>query len=87
MENDAGHLFTRIPVFIAQGTSDPIVSQDQQNAFAKSLCDRNIPLTYYLYEDVHHFFTRQESFEDTHEWIDQVLSGKVTSACVIEVRE
>lgn len=86
-QNAVGDTFIDIPVFIAQGVDDTIVTLDDQNTFVDQMCQRGIHVTYYLYEDQQHFFTRQRSFDDTHQWINAVLSGEYPERCVVERKE
>ncbi|HYD35202.1 MAG TPA: lipase family protein [Vitreimonas sp.] len=83
--NNAGRSFSKYPVFLAQGTNDPIVTKDDQDGFVSDLCRRAVPVTYYLYEGLHHFFIRQRSFVDTHTWMKQVAQGAHSSECTTQV--
>lgn len=80
--NDAGTNYTGIPTFIAQGTTDPIVTLANQKIFVDQLCQRRVPVTLKQYAGVHHFNTRQVSFADTNAWIDALSNGQAaTTTC------
>lgn len=81
-ENNAGTSFTSIPAMIVQGTADPIVTVQDQNAFVSELCQRRVPVDLKPYVGVHHFDTRRVSFKDTNAWIDTIVSGQTpTDVC------
>ena len=80
-ENNAGVHFSNTPVFIAQGTTDPIVTKEDQDVLVESLCSRSVPVEYQLYDGVHHFDIRQVSFWDTHVWMKQIQNNQKTSTC------
>lgn len=75
-ENNAGTFYTYIPTFIAQGTTDPIVTLAAQQHFVDDLCQRGVPVQMMLYPGVHHFQTRQDSFRDTNNWINAIARGE-----------
>lgn len=74
-ENDSGTGYRDIPTLIVQGTGDPIVTNEAQNTFVEQLCARGVPVQYQLYPGVHHFSTRQVSFNDTNAWINAITNG------------
>lgn len=81
-ENNAGTKFRGIPVMIVQGSTDPVVTKQSQDAFVSSLCSRGVSVDYKVYPGVHHFQTRQRSFHDTNAWIDAISQGRsVTNFC------
>lgn len=83
-QNAVGARFTDIPVFVAQGVEDTIVTLEDQTVFVEQMCQRGISVSYFLYDNQQHFFTRQRSFEDTHEWMNTLLEGKSPSGCVTQ---
>lgn len=83
-QNAVGARFTDIPVLVAQGVEDTIVTLEDQTVFVEQMCQRGISVSYFLYDNQQHFFTRQRSFEDTHQWIDALLEGEFPSECVTQ---
>ncbi len=66
---------TQVPALLLHGSADPIVTQQTNEAFLRQICQQGKPSTYYLYNNVHHFQTRQYSFVDTVQWMQAILSG------------
>ena len=73
--NNTGLVASSVPVFLPQGTADPIVTNASQEAFVAKLCDAGGLVTYQIYPDVHHFRMRQVSFVDTLDWMATIRSG------------
>jgi dipeptidyl aminopeptidase/acylaminoacyl peptidase len=49
------------PLLIGQGANDPRVKRAEADQIVQALQDRNIPVTYVLYPDEGHGFTRPEN--------------------------
>lgn len=83
-QNSAGTSYTMIPTLILQDPADPVVTLDDQQQFVEQLCDRKVPVELKTYEDVHHFWTREESFNDTVAWIFSISasSENARSSCI-----
>lgn len=75
-QQDAGTQYRDIPTLILQGTSDPIVTIENQATFAQSLCHRAVPVEMKVYQGINHFQTRQVSFWDTLNWIIRLYRGE-----------
>jgi dienelactone hydrolase len=73
--NNAGLVSSSIPALVIQGTADPIVKLQSQDAFVAKLCAAGGRVTYVKYPNVHHFQTRQVGFKDTLAWMQTVLEG------------
>jgi predicted esterase len=80
-ENNVGLRFDNIPVFLAQGTIDPIVTLDDQAQFVEELCQKQIPVQFQIYPEQNHFNIRQISFADTQQWIAQIVQGEQPTNC------
>lgn len=66
-----------VPVFIAQGSADPIVAPDVTLKFARSLCrGRSVPVRYLAVEGGDHFSIGKRSAEATVRWIADRFAGK-----------
>ncbi len=66
-----------VPVFIAQGTADPIVAPDVTLNFAQSLCrSRSVPVQYYSVEGGDHFSIGKRSADATVRWISDRFAGQ-----------
>jgi predicted esterase len=81
--NDVGRSVNpQVPALLLHGSADPIVTPQTNDAFMRQLCQQGKPVTYYLYNNVHHFQTRQYSFVDTLNWMQAILTGApVRSDC------
>lgn len=74
--NDSGAAVNpQIPALLLHGSADPIVTPQTNERFMRQLCRQGKPVTYYLYNNVHHFQTRQYSFVDTIKWMQAILTG------------
>lgn len=78
--NNSGVSNNDIPSLILQGTTDPIVTLSSQKKFMNKLCKAGNTLTYKEYQGVHHYQTRQVSVNDTLEWMQDILSGKLAQS-------
>ena len=66
-----------VPVFIAQGSADPIVAPGVTLNFAKSLCrNRSVPVRYYAVKGGDHFSIGKRSADATVGWIADRFAGK-----------
>ncbi len=81
--NDVGRVTNpQIPALLLHGSVDPIVTPQTNERFMRQLCRQGKSVTYYLYNNVHHFQTRQYSFVDTLQWMQAILMGTpVRSDC------
>lgn len=82
-QNDVGRTVNpNTPALLLHGSADPIVTAQTNEQFMRQICAQGKPVTYYLYDNVHHFQTRQHSFVDTLNWMQSILSGiPVRSDC------
>ena len=66
-----------VPVFIAQGSADPIVGPGVTLNFAKSLCrSRSVPVQYYGVDGGDHFSIGKRSADATVRWISDRFAGQ-----------
>ena len=66
-----------VPVFIAQGSADPIVAPDVTLKFAQSLCrGRAVPVRYLAVAGGDHFSIGKRSAEATVRWIADRFAGQ-----------
>jgi dipeptidyl aminopeptidase/acylaminoacyl peptidase len=67
------------PLLIGQGANDPRVNQSESDQIVQAMKDRNIPVTYVLYPDEGHGFTRPENnlsfFAITEAFLSKCLGG------------
>ena len=75
-ENNSGYLSSDIPSLILQGSTDPIVTLKSQKEFINQMCSSGNNLTYLEYAGVHHYQTRQVSFQDTLDWMENIVNGQ-----------
>ncbi|MCB0081791.1 MAG: prolyl oligopeptidase family serine peptidase [Caldilineaceae bacterium] len=74
--NDVGRrVNAQTPALLLHGSTDPIVTVQTNERFMREICQQGKPVTYYLYQNVHHFQTRQYSFVDTLNWMQAILAG------------
>ena len=73
--NSTGLAPSGIPALVVQGTADPIVSIQSQDAFVAKLCSAGGKVTYPTYPGLHHFQTRQVGFKDTLAWMETLRAG------------
>lgn len=71
--NNTGFNKSDIPMLMLQGSADPITSQESAEEFVDKACQNGNRLTYMLYENVHHYQTRQVSYMDTVQWMQSIL--------------
>lgn len=74
--NDAGTSYIEYPTLFLQGTGDPIVTAEAQQVIIDKLCERGVPVSLITYPDLHHWWTRQNSFRATNDWIRAVSMGE-----------
>lgn len=74
-ENSSGLSGHGIPVLIAQGSDDPVVTASHQEQFITALCRNGSPVRYLKYAGLRHD-TRQVSFFKVQEWIRARVSGE-----------
>jgi pimeloyl-ACP methyl ester carboxylesterase len=67
--------YPSVPMLLLHGAADPIVKVRTIEAFVSNLCSQGHNVTYSLYPGVNHFQTRQGSFSDTIQWMQQILDG------------
>lgn len=80
--NAARYTNPNTPALLLHGAADPIVTAQTNERFMRQMCTQGKSVTYYLYDNVHHFQTRQHSFVDTLHWMQAILSGTpVRSDC------
>lgn len=65
------------PALLLHGANDPVVTPQTNEAFLSHICGLGKRVTYHLYSNVDHFATRQHSFVDTLQWMQEVLNGSV----------
>lgn len=66
-----------VPVFIAQGSVDPIVAPNVTLNFAQSLCrSRAVPVRYFAVEGGDHFSIGKRSADATVRWIGDRFAGQ-----------
>ncbi|MCH7951313.1 hypothetical protein IH980_01060 [Patescibacteria group bacterium] len=75
-QNNSGYLSSSIPSLILQGSTDPIVTLKSQKEFINQMCSAGNNLTYLEYPGVHHYQTRQVSFQDTLDWMQDIVNGQ-----------
>ena len=75
LQNTSGLVSSDIPGLILQGGADPIVTNATQEQFLKESCDAGNSMQYRNYPGVHHFQTRQVSFMDALEWMENRVAG------------
>jgi len=77
---------TTTPALLLHGATDPVVTPQTTETFMAQICALGKRVTYRLYPDVNHFVTRQYSFVDTLNWMQEILNGGVPrSDCPIAV--
>jgi len=75
-QNDVGQTVNpQTPALLLHGSADPIVTPKTNERFMGQLCRQGKSVTYYLYNNVHHFQTRQYSFADTLNWMQTIVAG------------
>lgn len=81
--NDVGRATNpQVPALLLHGSADPIVTPQTVERFMRQLCRQGKAVTYYLYNNVHHFQTRQYSFIATVQWMQAIMTGTaVRSDC------
>ncbi len=66
-----------VPVFIAQGTADPVVAPSVTRRFVQQLCrGRSVPVRYYQIEGGDHFSIGKRSANATIQWFADRFAGK-----------
>ena len=66
-----------VPVFIAQGTADPVVAPSVTRRFVQQLCrSRSVPVRYYQVEGGDHFSIGKRSANATLQWFADRFTGK-----------
>ncbi|MEU4313735.1 lipase family protein [Nocardia sp. NPDC024068] len=65
-----------VPVMIAQGTADALVTKPSTDALVDALCGRGTDLRYRVYEGRDHRATIPASLVDTREFVTAVLTGQ-----------
>ena len=66
-----------VPVFIAQGSADPIVAPKVTLRFAQSLCrTKSVPVRYFAVKGGDHFSIGKRSADATVRWIADRFAGK-----------
>lgn len=69
-----------VPLLIGQGANDPRVKIAQSDAIVKEIRTRNLPVTYIVYPDEGHGFSRPENAQDFHgrmeEFLERYLWGR-----------
>ena len=79
--NDVGRTTNpAIPALLLHGADDPIVTPQTNLRFMQQMCQLGKSVTYYLYPGVNHFGTRQHSFVDTLNWMQNIMAGGVPRA-------
>lgn len=76
-ENSTGLIKSEIPALIVQGNIDPIVTTKSQKEFMTKTCEAGNNITYIEYPGVHHYQTRQISFKDSLNWMQDILEGEI----------
>lgn len=72
-----------VPAFVAQGTTDDIVTAAAQRAFVRTQCGLGRRVSYREYPGINHYQTRQVAFRDALSWIRSVANGNTApSSCV-----
>lgn len=74
--NNTGYNQSSVPMLMLQGSADPITSQESAEEFIDKACQNKNKLRYMLYDNVHHYQTRQVSYMDTLEWMESVRTGE-----------
>jgi hypothetical protein len=69
--------YPSVPMLLQHGAADPIVKVHTIEAFVSDLCRQGHNVTYRLYPGLDHFQTRQGCFDETIQWMQQVLDGDV----------
>jgi thioredoxin 1 len=65
---------TKVPVFIAHGTNDPMIPVQRSRDFARELETAGVPAVYREYPMEHQ--VAMEELRDMKEWLDQVIGGE-----------
>ncbi|AFZ67801.1 Secretory lipase [Deinococcus peraridilitoris DSM 19664] len=68
-----------IPAFVAQGSTDDIVTEAAQRAFVGEQCKLGRAVTYKTYRGINHYQTRQVALNDALEWMKNVADRKPVS--------
>ncbi len=66
-----------VPAILLHGGADNIVTPETNERFVARLCNQGKNVTYNLYPGVNHFQTRQHSFRDSLNWMQQVTAGNL----------
>lgn len=75
-ENSTGYVKNDIPIYIVQGSVDPIVTVKSQKEFMKLSCQAGNKITYTEFAGVHHFQTRQVSLKESLDWMKKIREGQ-----------
>jgi hypothetical protein len=81
-ENTPGRVRTEAPIFVGQGTADPLVVPELTDALVARLCATGSAVTYRRYRGAGHGGVVQAAWSDVSEWIRARLAGEAaTSDC------
>ncbi|GAA3708436.1 alpha/beta hydrolase family protein [Gordonia hankookensis] len=73
---DPARTIPRVPVMIAQGTADTLVSETGTDQLVATLCGRGRPIDYHVYPGQDHRATVPASLSDTQAFVSSVLAGR-----------
>lgn len=80
--NTPGHMRIPVPIFIGQGSADPLVQPDVQAEFVRGLCAAGGTVQYRTYADTGHVEAGQVAAADATAWIaDRFAAKPAPSTC------
>lgn len=74
--NSVGPVPPSVPIFVAQGTADPVVEPEVTNAFVSKLCGNGTRVDFYTLDGTGHKFAGYDSALTAVAWIADRFEGK-----------
>ena len=71
----------RKPLLIGQGSNDPRVKQAESDQIVSAMKKRNLPVTYVVYSDEGHVWTRPENHLSFNALIEKFLATNLGGRC------
>ena len=71
----------QVPVLIAQGTTDVLVSRTGTDKLAKAFCDKEVAVDYQVYEGEDHRGVIAASVDDVQAFLDAAPNGDTVNTC------
>jgi predicted esterase len=78
--NTPGRARTEVPVFVGQGTADPIIVPELTDALVARMCAAGDDVTYRRYMGATHGDVVESARDDALAWIAQRLAGTATGS-------